>query len=71
MPGASSTATVRSVGFFDGSKRIATKTKGNLDLFAADWPAKSRAKGKHTLRAVVTDAKGRTTSASLAVHTCK
>ncbi len=67
----SSTATVRSVAFYDGAKRIAVKTKGTAGIYAADWPAKGRAKGKHTLRVVLTDAKGRPSSASLTVKTCK
>ena len=67
----SSTAAIRSVSFFDGARKIATKAKGTAGLYAADWPAKGRAKGKHTLRAVLTDAKGRTASASLTVRTCK
>ena len=67
----SSTATVRSVSFFDGAKKLATKAKGTAGLYAADWAAKGRAKGKHTLRAVLTDSKGRTASASVTVHTCK
>jgi minor extracellular serine protease Vpr len=68
---ASSTAAVRSVRFLDGAKKIGTKTKGTLGLYAINWPAKGRAKGKHTLHAVLTDAKGRTSSASMAVRTCK
>ena len=67
----SSTAPVRSVAFYDGTKKIAVKTKGSAGLYAADWPAKGRTKGKHTLRAVLLDAKGRPSSASLAVKTCK
>ncbi len=66
----SSTAAIRSVAFFDGAKKIAVKTKGSAGLYAADWPAKGRAKGKHTLRAVLTDAKGRPASATLSVKTC-
>ena len=69
--GGSSTATIRSVSFFDAARKIATKAKGTAGLYAADWPAKGRAKGKHTLRVVLTDAKGRTASASLNVRTCK
>ena len=67
----SSTAAIRSVSFFDAAKKLATKTKGTAGLYAADWAAKGRAKGKHTLRAVLTDSKGRTASASVTVHTCK
>ena len=69
--GGSSTAAIRSVSFFDAARRIATKAKGTAGLYAADWPAKGRAKGKHTLRVVLTDTKGRTASASLNVRTCK
>ena len=67
----SSTAAIRSVSFFDAARKLATKAKGTAGLYAADWAAKGRAKGKHTLRAVLTDSKGRTASASVNVHTCK
>ncbi len=67
----SSTAPIRSVSFYDGAKKIATTTKGSAGLYAADWPAKGRTKGKHTLRAVLNDTKGRPASATTTVRTCK
>ena len=67
----SSTATVRSVRFYDGARELKAKKQAAAGLYAVDWPAKGRAAGKHTLRAVLTDARGRTDPASLAVRTCK
>jgi hypothetical protein len=68
---ASSTAAVRSVRFFDGKKLLATDKRGGADVFAAVWKRGGAAKGKHTLRATVTDAKGRTADAQLVVRVCK
>ncbi len=67
---ASSTAKIRSVRFFDGTKPIATDATGPVDLFTATWRAGGTAKGKHTLRAVVSDAKGRSAEVRRDVRTC-
>ena len=67
---ASSTKKLRSVTFYDGARKIAT-TKTNLaGLFGARWRTGSVARGKHELRAVVSDAAGRTASATRAVRIC-
>ena len=68
---ASSTAAVRSVRFFDGRKLLATDRRGGGGLFSATWRRGAAAKGKHTLRAIVTDAKGRKAEAQRVVRVCK
>ena len=68
---ASSTAAVRSVRFFDGRKLLATDKQGGAGLFTAVWKRGGAAKGKHTLRAIVTDAKGRKAEAQRVVRVCK
>jgi minor extracellular serine protease Vpr len=68
---ASSTAAVRSVRFFDGRKLLATDRQGGAGLFTAVWRRGAAAKGKHTLRAIVTDAKGRKAEAQRVVRVCK
>ena len=57
--------------FFDGTKPIATDKRGGAGLFSAVWQRGGAAKGKHTLRAIVTDAKGRKAEAQRVVRVCK
>jgi hypothetical protein len=66
---ASSTGKINSVRFYDGSRPIATVTKSNTGLYAAGWILKRVARGKHTLRVVVTGA-GRQVTASRPVRVC-
>jgi len=68
---ASSTVAVRSVRFFDGRKLLAIDRRGGADLFTAVWKRGGAAKGKHTLRAILTDAKGRKAEAQRVVRVCK
>ena len=68
---ASSTAALRSVRFFDGRKLLATDKRGGAGLFTGVWKRGGAAKGKHTLRAIVTDAKGRKAEAQRVVRVCK
>jgi len=68
---ASSTSAVRSVRFFDGEKLLATDKQGGAGLFTGVWKRGGAAKGKHTLRAIVTDAKGRKAEAQRVVRVCK
>ena len=68
---ASSTAAVRSVRFLDSRKPIATVKRGSVGLYSAVWKRGGAAKGEHTLRAIVTDAKGRKAEAQRVVRVCK
>ena len=67
----SSTAALRSVRFFDGSKTITTVRRGTAGIYSATWKRGSAAKGRHTLRAILTDAKGRQAEAQRVVRVCK
>ena len=67
---AGSNTAVRSVQFFNGKKSIATVRRGGAGLYSTTWRRGGAAKGKHTLRAVVTDAKGRKAEAQRAVRVC-
>jgi hypothetical protein len=65
-----STAAVRSVRFFQGRKLVATVRRGPAGLYSATWRRAGAAKGRHTLRAVVTDARGRSATAERVVRVC-
>jgi subtilisin family serine protease len=67
---AASTAAVRSVRFLDERKPVATVKRGGAGLFTATWKRGAAAKGKHTLRAIVTDARGRKAEARRVVRVC-
>jgi minor extracellular serine protease Vpr len=67
---AGSTATVRSVRFTIDGRRIATVRRGAAGLYTADWRPRGLGKGRHVLRSVVTDARGRTAEAQRPVRAC-
>ncbi len=68
---AGSNRAVRSVRFFDGRKPLATVKRGGAGIFSTTWRRGTAAKGKHTLRAIVTDAAGRKAEAQRVVRVCK
>ena len=68
---ASSTKPVRSVRFFVDGKQIAIDRNGASDLFSATWQTRRASAGKHELRAVATDAGGRTIAATRHVRVCR
>ena len=59
------------VRFLEGKRVIGVDRKGEGGLFSVAWSTGKAAKGKHTLTAEATDAKGRTESATLAVRVCR
>jgi minor extracellular serine protease Vpr len=67
---ASSTAALRSVRFLDGRKPIATVRRGGAGIYSSVWKRGGAAKGSHTLRAIITDAKGRKAEAQRVVRVC-
>jgi hypothetical protein len=67
---ASSTAALRSVRFLDGRKPIATVRRGPAGIYTAVWKRGGVAKGRHTLRAIVTDARGRKAVSQRIVRVC-
>jgi len=68
---ASSTKPVRSVRFLVDGKQIAIDRNGASDLFSATWQTRRAPAGKHELRAVATDAGGRTIAATRRVRVCR
>jgi len=66
---AGATSRIRSVSFFDGSRRVATARRGEAGLYTATW--RPRGNGRHRLRAVVRDAGGRTAAASRPARVCR
>jgi minor extracellular serine protease Vpr len=67
---ASDTSKISSVTFSDGARKISTVKTGVADLYAADWKTKGLAKGRHVLKALVTDRAGRHVAASRTVRVC-
>ena len=67
---ASDTAKITAVTFFDGARKVATVKNGVADLYAASWKTVGLAKGRHALRAVLTDKSGRTSAATRSVRVC-
>jgi hypothetical protein len=67
---AGSNAAVRSVRFYRGDTLLATVRRGTAGLYSATWRRGSAKKGNHTLRALVTDANGRTATAERVVRVC-
>jgi Subtilase family/PA domain len=68
---ASSTAAVRSVRFFLGRTLVATVRRGPAGLYTATWRRGATAQGRHTLRAIVTDARGRKAETQRVVRVCR
>jgi len=68
---ASSTAKLRSVRYYDGSRGIATVRNGVAGLYSATWRTAKAKKGRHVLRAVVLDRNGRALSVRRAVRVCR
>jgi minor extracellular serine protease Vpr len=68
---ASSPAALRSVRFLDGRRTIATVRRGEAGIFVTTWRTRAATKGAHTLRAVVTDAKGRVARAERVTRICR
>jgi len=66
---AGSTAAIKSITFFNGKKPVATVRRGAAGLYGTTW-RRGSAKGKFMLRAVVTDAKGRTAEAQRVARGC-
>jgi minor extracellular serine protease Vpr len=61
---------VRSVTFFSGRHRIA-KDRGNQGVYAGTWRTTKASRGRHVLRAVLTDRRGRRVQARRVVRVCR
>jgi subtilisin family serine protease len=68
---AGSSRGVRSVRFLDGKKSIATVKHGIETLYQTPWRTAKAHRGRHVLRAIVTDLRGRTAAASRVVRVCR
>jgi len=68
---AGSSRGVRSVAFFAGRHRIAKRKGGSLGLYATTWRTRKVTRGRHVLRAVVTDRRGRRAQARRVVRVCR
>jgi hypothetical protein len=68
---AGSSRGVRSVRFFDGMRLIAKRTQGLETLYDTPWRTRKARRGRHLLRAVVTDRRGATASARRFVRVCR
>jgi hypothetical protein len=66
---AGSPSRVRSVSFFDRGRRVALAGRGEAGVYTATW--RPRGKGRHQLRAVVRDARGRTATATRPARVCR
>jgi len=67
---ASSTSPIRRVGFLVDGRRIGDDRRGVAGLYTRAWRARGAVRGRHLLRAVVFDARGRTASARRRVRLC-
>ncbi len=68
---AGSPARIRSVRFLDGARQIALVRRGAAGLYGASWSTKGLPRGRRTLRALVTDVRGRTAVADRPVRLCR
>jgi subtilisin family serine protease len=68
---ASSTKRVRSVRFFVDAKQIDVDRRGLSDVFTGSWESRFAEPGRHVLRALATDAGGRTFAASRNLRVCR
>jgi hypothetical protein len=62
---------VRSVRFFDGRRLIKNVPEGLESLYDTPWKTAKLQRGRHVLRAVVVDRRGRTASAKRVVRVCR
>ena len=62
---------VRSVAFFVGRHRISKQHAGPLGIFATTWRTKKVSRGRHVLRAVLTDRRGHRAQARRVVRVCR
>jgi minor extracellular serine protease Vpr len=62
---------VRSVAFFVGHRRISKQRGSQLGVYGATWRTKKASRGRHLLRVVLTDRKGRRAQARRVVRVCR
>ena len=62
---------VRSVIFYAGHKRISKDSGNRFGVYGASWKVKKASRGRHVLRAVLTDRRGRRAQAERVVRVCR
>jgi minor extracellular serine protease Vpr len=62
---------VRSVSFFAGHRKISRRKGGSLGVYATTWRTRKVARGRHVLRAVLTDRRGRRAVARRVARVCR
>jgi minor extracellular serine protease Vpr len=62
---------VRSVKFFAGRKRVSKQGGSPVGVYGATWRPKRASRGRHVLRAVLTDRHGRRVQAQRVVRVCR
>ncbi|HXG77118.1 MAG TPA: S8 family serine peptidase [Gaiellaceae bacterium] len=62
---------ISSVGFFVGNRQIGRVRRNTGGLYALTWRTSGRKRGAYTLRAVVSDTRGREAEAQLRVRVCR
>ncbi|HST25456.1 MAG TPA: S8 family serine peptidase [Gaiellaceae bacterium] len=67
---ASDTSRIAGVTFFDGARKVATASSGSLDIYGATWKTAKLAKGRHVLKAVVSDRAKHTATATRVLRVC-
>ncbi len=68
---AGSTATISSVGFFDGRRQIGRTRRNVAGIYEIAWRTSGLKRGMHTLTAVVSDTRGREAEAVQTVRVCR
>ena len=62
---------ISSVGFFDGNRQIGRVRRNVAGLYEMTWRTAGKRRGAHTLKAVVSDVRGREAEASQTVRVCR
>jgi hypothetical protein len=62
---------VSSVGFFDGNRQIGRVRRNVSGVYELTWRTTGKRRGKHTLRAVASDTRGREAEAARVVRVCR
>ncbi len=57
--------------FYDGKRLLGKQTHGVDGLFVLDWKSGKAKRGRHVLRAVLTDKRGRRAKAQRLVRVCR
>jgi hypothetical protein len=68
---AGSTASISSVGFFDGNRQIKRVRKNVAGVYTFTWGTKGKKRGKHVLTARVSDTRGREAETKRTVRVCR